>query len=220
MADKANKSKKLVTIQGNIGSGKSTFVKQLKNLFKENKKIYFLQEPVDIWMTIKDKDGVDIITHYYKDQSKYAFAFQMMAYISRLSQLREALKQDYDIIISERSLETDKHVFAQMLYDSKKIDHISYQIYHKWFNEFKDELPKESVVYIKTDPEVAQHRIVKRARPGEEIPLEYLKSCHDYHESWLEKHVDKIILDGNIDTEEHPETINIWYEKIMKIINN
>ena len=38
----------------------------------------------------------------------------MMAYISRLSLFRKALEEDYDVIISERSIFTDKNVFAQM----------------------------------------------------------------------------------------------------------
>ena len=31
------------------------------------------------------------------------------------------------------SLFTDKYVFAQMLYDSKKMEKIEYEIYNKWF---------------------------------------------------------------------------------------
>ena len=48
----------------------------------------------------------------------------MMAYISRLKSLRVALKNDYDIIITERSVMTDRNVFAKMLFDSHKLSKI------------------------------------------------------------------------------------------------
>ena len=49
----------IFTIEGNIGSGKSTLVKKLKNTFHniDNIKIIFLDEPVSEWENIKDKDG-------------------------------------------------------------------------------------------------------------------------------------------------------------------
>ena len=108
---------KLITIQGNIGSGKSTIVKKLKDKYGGEKNICFLQEPVDIWNNIKDKKGNTILSLYYENQKEYAFSFQMMAYISRLSILKKALDDGYEYIVSERSLETDKYVFAKMLYD-------------------------------------------------------------------------------------------------------
>ena len=54
----------IYTVEGNIGSGKSTLVKILKKLLPQRisaTKFIFLQEPVDIWNTIKDSDGKTII---------------------------------------------------------------------------------------------------------------------------------------------------------------
>lgn len=82
---------KLISIEGNIGSGKSTFVEELKRNI-HNERMCFLEEPVDIWNTIVDKDGITMLENYYKDSKKYAFSFQMMAYISRLSILKKRLK--------------------------------------------------------------------------------------------------------------------------------
>jgi len=196
----------LCTIQGNIGAGKSCLVRQLKlSLEAVGKKVCFLQEPVDsIWSTIKDESGEPILSLYYKDQEKYAFSFQMMAYISRLSILKKALSQDYDIIIAERSLSTDRHVFAQMLRDENKIKHVEHEIYLRWFDEFQNDFPDEKVVYLKTTPETASARVTKRAREGESIPLEYLANCHQYHENWLAKKDDVLVLDGNVDIDVDP----------------
>mgnify|MGYP006089953655 CR=1 FL=1 len=120
----------------------------------------------------------------------------MMAYISRLKQIRQAMKENYDIIFTERSVVSDKYVFAKMLYDDKILSETEYTIYNEWHNEFIKDLPKPIIIYLKTDPEVALSRVIKRNRQGENIPLEYLIKCFDYHNQWLLNNTN-IILDGN-----------------------
>ena len=111
----------IISKEGNIGSGKSTFVQELKqSKLYPNSKVCFLLEPVNEWNKITDNQET-IIEKYYKDQKAYAFQFQMMAYISRLKQIKNAVKAKYDIIITERSVMSDKNVFAKMLYEDGNI---------------------------------------------------------------------------------------------------
>jgi deoxyadenosine/deoxycytidine kinase len=194
----------------------------------------FLKEPVDEWEKIKDENGETILKKFYADQEKYSFPFQMMAYVSRLKVLRDTLKtiknDTHDkniIIITERSLYTDKMVFAKMLYDSKKIEHVNYQIYLNWFDTFSDEFPVNKVVYVQTSPDKCYQRIVKRSRTGEEnIPLEYLTSCSNYHDNMLDKEnpecicIDQLILDGNVDIYENKNQVNEWINEIEKFTRN
>ena len=114
-----NKKKIFVTIEGNIGSGKSTLLIHLREFFKKQNKIRvgYIDEPINEWNEIKDSDGKTVLEKYYKEQEKYAFAFQMMAYISRLANIKKSLDLDCDIIIMERSMITDREVFAKMLFD-------------------------------------------------------------------------------------------------------
>jgi deoxyadenosine/deoxycytidine kinase/ribonuclease HI len=204
-------NQKIFTIEGNIGSGKSTFVKHLKEYYKNNNSIYFLDEPVEEWNEIKDESNKNMIEKYYENQTRYAFAFQMMAYITRITKLQKALNDGYNIIITERCIYTDKNVFAKMLYDENKIENVEYIIYNKWFEEFTANIPDIKVIYIKTKPEIAKERINFRNRKGEEnIPLEYLQKCDIYHTSWVNniKVGDKLILDGNTNINENPEYNN------------
>ena len=189
----------IFSIEGNIGSGKSTLVRRLQ---KMNSNMVFMLEPVDEWGEIKDRRGENILTKFYRDQKKYSFSFQMMAYISRLSKLKRIIKQNpRSIIVTERSVLTDKNVFAKMLYDDDKIEEVNYIIYLKWFDEFIQDIIHAGFIYIQVDPEICHKRVEKRNRIGETISVEYLKRCHQYHEEWLKKEENVLLLNGNVDFE-------------------
>ena len=219
----------IISFDGNIGSGKSSIIRYFEKQFPKfcNLKTYhynicFLQEPVNTWESFIDPiTNKNIIEKFYENNERYSFAFQMMAYISRLSLLKKALNENYDIIFTERSIFTDKNVFAQMLYDSKKMDNIEHQIYTKWFNEFSDIIENIKTVYIRTTPEICEKRVLKRARTGENIPLEYLKDCHYYHDIWLNnpENIESgnvLIIDGNIETNTSLFVENKYYEELME----
>ena len=213
----------IISIEGNIGSGKSTIMKFLSNNFDnfvslngENLKICYLEEPVDIWNSFTDKQGKNIIENYYSDQKKYAFQFQMMAYISRLSQFKKAIDDKYDIIFTERSMYTDKNVFAKMLYNDNKIEEIEYKIYNAWFNEFAECLKNMKILFVKTTPDICFARIQKRKRKGEEIiPLGYLQSCSKFHEEWINNVEKKLEINGNIDISENLFNENKYFNDIL-----
>jgi deoxyadenosine/deoxycytidine kinase len=225
-----------ISIEGNIGSGKSTLLANLREHFKDDVNVIFLKEPVDEWAKIKDKNGTTILEKFYADQEKYSFSFQMMAYVSRIKVLRDTLKEhqtknnnkethQHCIIITERSLYTDKMVFAKMLYDNGKIEDVNYQIYLNWFDTFSGEFPVHKVIYVKASPEKCYERIAKRSRDGEEnIPLEYLTSCSLYHDNMLDKRIDscvcneQLILDGNVDIYENKTQVNQWIHEIKQYI--
>lgn len=237
----------IISIEGNIGSGKSTLLANLKTHFHNNSKIIFLREPVDEWSKITDEHGTTIIEKFYADQEKYSFSFQMMAYISRLKLLKDAIKEieedvnnicwdhiDYKYmlpkhlkytIITERSLFTDKMVFAKMLYDSNKIEHVNYQIYLSWFNTFAEEFKVDKVIYVKTDSQICYERVGKRHRDGEDkIPLEYLSNCDKYHEDMLNTELPdcvtkcQLVIDGNHNIYENKPLLHEWILSVEKFI--
>jgi len=227
------KNYKIVSVEGNIGSGKSTLLENLRIYYQNNKNIIFLKEPVDDWEKIKDQQGNTMLKKFYDNQEKYSFAFQMMAYISRLKILRDTIKeinlpQNIDekyIIITERSLYTDKNVFAKMLYDQGKIEDVCYQIYLNWFNEFIGDFKIDYIIYVKTEPKKCYQRIHKRSRDGEEIiPIDYLIQCDNYHNDFInindnfEIKIEKLVLNGNIDIFENKNIIESWLSQINNIV--
>ena len=213
----------IISVEGNIGSGKSTLVSEMKEALPTlfNGQIYFLQEPVDEWEKICDTNGESIITKFYNNQKKYAFSFQMMAYISRLKTLTELINkipQD-SIIICERSVWTDKNIFAKMLYEDNNIEEINYIIYNKWFEFFMRETTLGGIIYLNTDPETSFKRVLKRSRDGENIPIEYLEKCHYYHSEWF-KSIDEPLLTLNDIDKEDSVLTDDWIKSITNFIKN
>ena len=216
---------KIISIEGNIGAGKTTILEKLQRLFKNNRNIIFLREPLHIWESIQDSTGESILAKFYANPTKYGFTFQVMAFVTRLSMLRKAIKENPDcqMIICERSLEADRHVFAKMLYDDNMIENINYKVYLQFYEEYKQDFKLDGVVYIDSNADVCYNRIKKRARPGEEcVPLDYLKTCQEYHNEWLleSNHKLRIITNDDVtyDKNDPLDKGIIWLKMIKDYI--
>ena len=204
----------LVSIEGNIGSGKSTVIEYLKSL--NDNQFIFVDEPVSEWLEIKDKNGMNALDCFYSDQKKNSFCFQVLTYITRLKKLMNVIKNNKDnkIIITERSIETDINVFAKMLYNDDLLSSIEWITYNYWFDTFKEFSSVSKIIYIKVTPEKCLERIANRNRVEEEgIKLDYLYKCHNYHTEWLHDHNNVITINGH-------DTVNNMRNKVIEIINN
>jgi deoxyadenosine/deoxycytidine kinase len=180
----------LVSIEGNIGAGKSSFMKILQEKYKDRTDIVFIQEPVDMWETVKDsKDGQNILQKYYQNPVKYAFAFQVLAFTTRLQLIKRAIHEassDCKVILMERSLDADHRIFAKMLLDDNILEPIEFQIYEMMANEDLREYSVNKILWLNTSAEECMTRIRVRGRVGEEnISNEYLQKCDACHREWL-----------------------------------
>jgi deoxyadenosine/deoxycytidine kinase len=216
---------KIISIEGNIGAGKTTFISNLEKYYKNDSSVIFIREPVDIWQSITDSKGESILAKFYADPAKYSFSFQVMAFVTRLSMLRNTIKENpnCEIIVCERSLEADRNIFAKMLYDDGLIDEINYKIYLKFYSEYRDEFELYGIVYLNTYAKVCYDRVKKRSREGEEsVSLNYLEKCKKYHEEWLCDTENILIIDANEDVKYDFDDIhdksNEWLEKIKQYI--
>jgi len=172
-----------IYVEGNIGTGKTTFLSFLK---KQIPKYNILYEPVDEWVNIKDANGKNLLEHFYEDQNKWSFPFQMNTFISRVKKIQDS---NSDINIVERSVYTDRNCFATNCFNSGKMTSIEYDIYCRWHDWLCAKFPVKpnGFIYLKTAPEISHQRIKKRDRRGEDtIPLEYLQTLHKLHEKWMD----------------------------------
>jgi len=220
----------LVSLEGNIGAGKSTLLENLETHLDENSGWFFLKEPVHIWEQIRDENGNTILAKFYENPSRYAFAFQIMAYTTRLHELKRIMRENPHCkgVICERSLEADKHIFAKMLHADGLIDGVMYEIYERYFSEYEGNFTLDGMIYVDAQPDVCFQRVEKRCRAGENsIELDYLKKCHDYHCAWLDNTSAKLLrLDVNADVnveyskEDVDTQMGIWLHKTMEFLRS
>jgi len=222
----------IVSIEGNIGSGKSTILKHLISkmpTLENDYEFVFVDEPVSLWENIKDVDGNNMIEKFYKNPQRYAFAFQIMAFTTRLIYLKNAIDSSLNsfpnktiIIITERSLHTDCFVFAELLKKQNNIEDVCFQIYKQMFDEFSSNYSVDTLIYLKTTPEICSDRVKMRLRSGEEgISLNYLTQCHQEHETYIYEKMPtshKLIIDGTLDIRKNPQLLDERLELIIQFI--
>jgi deoxyadenosine/deoxycytidine kinase len=174
----------IVALDGNIGSGKSTLLAALAVQLPD---VEVVVEPVAEWMILKNADGKSLLELFYEDKRRWAYTFQNCAILTRLRTIKEAMASTKKrIILTERSVLTDRYVFAEMLKASGDIDNLEWNLYCQWFDTFASEIPVAGIVYLTTGVATSGDRIIKRGRAGEEhIPASYLAALEEQHKAWL-----------------------------------
>uniref|UniRef100_A0A2K5J0C0 Deoxynucleoside kinase domain-containing protein n=1 Tax=Colobus angolensis palliatus TaxID=336983 RepID=A0A2K5J0C0_COLAP len=195
---------KKISIEGNIAAGKSTFVNILKQVCEDWEVV---PEPVARWcnvqstqdefeeLTTSQKNGGNVLQMMYEKPERWSFTFQTYACLSRiraqLASLNGKLKDaEKPVLLFERSVYSDRYIFASNLYESECMNETEWTIYQDWHdwmnNQFGQSLELDGIIYLRATPEKCLHRIYLRGRNEEQgIPLEYLEKLHYKHESWL-----------------------------------
>ena len=200
-------------IEGNVGTGKSTFLQKLKEVGLD-----VIFEPVDIWTSIKNDNGKTLLEEFYNDQKRYAYTFQSIAFRTRVQNIENSKVNT----VIERSIFTDRNVFAKTCYENGMMNEIEWNDYTSWFDWLATSfsINPKGYIYLRASPDISYDRIKKRSRSGEEtIPFDYLNELHKKHENWLLDEPNVLILDVNEDFENNSEKLNDMIEKVLKFIN-
>jgi len=180
----------IISLDGNIGAGKSTLLAEIRKSIPE---LRVVDEPVGQWTALKNNTGKNLLELFYEDKKRWAYTFQNCAILTRLKNIKEAV-EDLDangkgpqVILTERSVLTDKYVFAQMLRDSGDIDDLEWELYDSWFSIFSKQHQVNGIIYLSTSSTTSKDRIHIRNRQGEDrIQLDYLDALDRQHKQWIE----------------------------------
>lgn len=208
-------SPQLITVEGNIGVGKTTFLKRLEDNYNVN----VLYEPVEEWLVYKDTvTNKSLFELYYEDKKRYAFTFQIMALQTRFEKLVDVCKNTTaKYVVCERSIFTDFNIFAKLMNKKGDMSDIELEVYKKChsFMTCLCNINIHKYIYLKASPSTCLERIKQRGREGEDnIDIEFLISLHDCHETWLNEEVESENV-IHVSTEHH-----IDYETIISQLNN
>ncbi|KAM6470300.1 LOW QUALITY PROTEIN: deoxycytidine kinase 2-like [Liasis olivaceus] len=187
-----------VSIEGNIASGKSTFV-HLLNYYRDEWEI--IPEPIAKWCNIQtsedkyqelstsQKNGGNLLQMLYHKPTRWAYTFQTYTCLSRVkAQLKPVSVKLYEAEHPVQFFEIDRYVFSSNSFESGDITETEWAIYQDWqcllLNQFESDLELDGIIYLYTTPEKCMERLQHR-REEQGIQLEYLENLHYKHEIWL-----------------------------------
>ena len=179
----------IISLDGNIGAGKSTLLTEIRKSIPE---LRVVDEPVGQWTALKNGNGKNLLELFYEDKKRWAYTFQNCAILTRLKNIKEAVEEldangkGSQVILTERSVLTDKYVFAQMLRDSGDMDDLEWELYDSWFSIFSKQHRVNGIIYLSTSSTTSKDRIHIRNRQGEDrIQLDYLEALDRQHKQWI-----------------------------------
>lgn len=168
----------IITIDGNIGSGKSTIL----NYLHKYHKIAIDLEPVESWNTYLSK--------LYEEKADI-FKFQVRVWLDRCW-VQEKL--DKTTILMERSPYFIKNTFIEVAYNLGMLNDSEHTTIKDLYQKTDSLWCCNTYIYLRSTPEQCFRRIKKRNRLSEKnISLEYIQALHDKHEETYLKAVENKI---------------------------
>ena len=183
----------IITVEGNIGSGKTTFL-DLCGSLTFSRPAVVLCEKVDEWIALKDPvTGKSIFEMFYDDKAKNAYLFQTYVLFSRVKHMMETVAANPgSIVLCERGILTDIEVFAKTMRDTGDMSSMDWTAYESWHGLVRQVLCHDGrmdvrgQIYLRADPETSLARIARRGRVSEDaIDHEYVRILHERHDAWL-----------------------------------
>lgn len=217
--------KPILIVEGNIGAGKSTFLKIIGDAL--NAQIVY--EPLHKW---QDVSGENLLNHFYTDTQRWAYSFQSYAFVTRVTAQEEHARiNDKPLQVLERSVYSDRYCFAQNCFELGYMNKLEWELYQDWFNWLVEQYsPRpDAFIYLQADPEVCHKRLLKRSRAEETaVGLDYLQLLHKRHEDWLIhkkelsprlREVSVLTLPCNEDFESNPKIQQEHISAIAEFLN-
>ncbi|XP_035424637.1 deoxyguanosine kinase, mitochondrial isoform X1 [Cygnus atratus] len=182
-----------LALEGNIAVGKSTFLRLLGRAFPE---WHLVAEPVAQWQKVaagaEEAPGFgNLLQRLYQEPSRWSFTFQTFSCLGRLkAQLERPVGLASPVQVFERSVYSDRYVFAKNLFETGHLDMLEWAIYQEWHSfllqELGDRATLHGFLYLRATPQRCLERLWRRARVEERgVQLLYLQQLHMQHERWL-----------------------------------
>ncbi|KAL3975810.1 cytochrome b5 [Sarotherodon galilaeus] len=238
-----------VSIEGNIAVGKSTFARLLQSVCADWEVV---AEPVSKWQNIESEtskgQGVppqttvsNLLQMMYQDPQRWSYTFQTYSCMSRLrTQLqpppaRLLQSKGTPVQVYERSVYSDRYIFALNMFELGCINTTEWAIYQDWHSllveQFGHQVELEGIIYLSAPPEKCMERLQRRGRAEEEgVKLDYLDKLHSQHERWLvekttEIHFEKLKqipvlkLDASVEFKSDPEVQEQFITKVKNFFD-
>lgn len=115
-----------ISVEGNIGSGKSTFL----NYFKQFSFVQTYDEPLDKWRNLH---GHNLLELLYDDMKKWNATFQSYVQLTRTNIQTSTPPEGVKIQMFERSVQNNRYCFLENAYHSGFIHPVQFSVLCKWY---------------------------------------------------------------------------------------
>lgn len=212
-------------LEGNIGAGKSTFLRLLGEHFDYLNVVY---EPTQNWN--QEGTGKSLLANFYQDPKRWAFTMETLTMLSRIKDhlLEQQKNNNYNVM--ERSIYSGYYCFAKNGYKHRFLTELEWHIHNQWFDFLVNDactIP-HGFIYLRTASDVAYERVKKRNRSAEEtIPLDYLEQISQRHDELLIKkegvipalkNVPVLVLNVNEEFESNRAKLLKHFEKVEEFL--
>ena len=170
------KSKYIFSIEGNIGSGKTTIIHHLQEIYGDQ--VVLVEEPVKDWQNLK---GENLLKKKNDDLSRWGYSFEAYVLITKMNELTKEAFSDKKIILIERCMLTDK-VFFDLNVENGFSNPMEEAMFKNLYEFLSNNVyPKLSgIIYLDTPVEECINRMIKRGRKAEKsLTKEYLTQLDD-----------------------------------------
>ncbi len=193
-----------ITIEGNIGAGKTT----LANLLNEHYKARLILE---------EFADNPFLPKFYENPQQYAFPLELFFMAERFKQLKELLSQT-DMF---RQTTITDYLFTKCLLFAKvNLPTDEFRLYQRLFDIIHQQLIKPDIlIYLHAPVTRLQSNIRKRNRSYEQnIPDEYLFNIQETYTNYIKQHhLKTIFVDAsNADFLNNPEHLNVIIDALDK----
>tara|TARA_B100000925_G_C22005784_1_gene473612 strand:- start:2683 stop:3297 length:615 start_codon:yes stop_codon:yes gene_type:complete len=180
-----------ISIDGNLGSGKSTLMSNLEKHYDnfDNPGILFTQEPVKIWQPY--------LNNFYNDMKNSSLALQMKI----LKHHIQVPSGNNNLIsLTERSATSCIDIFGKYLLNKGLLNSLDIDLMKDYDNSFGSH--PDMYIYIKTNASICANRINLRNRESEDsISFDYIESIDNLYNERYCNNIDKsknyYIIDGS-----------------------
>ena len=170
------KSKYIFSIEGNIGSGKTTVIRHLQQIYGDQ--VVLVEEPVKDWQNL---EGENLLKKKNDDLNRWGYSFEAYVLITKMNELTKVAFSDKKIILIERCMLTDKVFFDINVENgfSNPMEEAMFKNLYEFLS--KNVYPKLSgIIYLDTPVDECIHRMILRGRKEEKsITKEYLQQLDD-----------------------------------------
>ncbi|MBL1232271.1 MAG: deoxynucleoside kinase [Flavobacteriales bacterium] len=194
----------LISIAGNIGSGKTTLTTQLAKHYK--------WEP-----HFEDVDDNPYLNDFYNDMQRWSFNLQVYYMTSRISKIQE-IRKGKKTVIQDRTTYEDAYIFAPNLHSMGLMTTRDFETYFSLFKLQESFItPPDLLIYLRASVPTLVNQIQKRGRDYEEsIRLDYLKRLNERYEAWVSTYDQGKLLIIDVDNNNFSEKA----EDLGTIINS